>query len=136
MFELKNDVCDETTKKWYAKMVDDAILKFNTFTKDFKNIYGGMIKDKNNKVVYIKEIIYNRPAVIVFWSDGTKTSSVADEKAGDKYNAEMGLVVCVLKKCIGNKAVASLLKDWYDDFDIPAAGGRVTLKDVRKMHRK
>jgi len=79
--------------------------------------------------VYIKEIIYNDPATIVLWSDGSKTVSKCAE--GDVYNYETGLAVCVLKKLVGGVKVHDLFEDW-----LPTSGNRVTLKQVRQKHRK
>ena len=105
----------------------------SALTKAFKGkspMYGGTVGN-----VYIKEVIYAEPAVVVFWSDGTKTTSVANAKRGDAYNPEMGLVLAVLKKAIGNKEVARLLKDWHEGWRSPDEGGRVTLANVRKRYR-
>lgn len=60
--------------------------------------------------VYIKEVIYNDPATIVLWSDGSKTTSKVDSL--DVYNPEFGLLICVLKKLISGDAVADLLEHW------------------------
>lgn len=45
-------------------------------------------------------VIFNDPATIVFWEDGTKT--VAKAQAGDLFNKQRGVVVCMLKKMMGN----------------------------------
>lgn len=49
----------------------------------------------------IKDVIYNNPATIVKWKDGTKTVVKCQE--GDKYNPELGLAMCIIKKCCNNK---------------------------------
>lgn len=49
----------------------------------------------------IKDVIFNSPATIVMWSDGSKTVVKCQE--GDTYNPELGLAMCVVKKCCGNK---------------------------------
>lgn len=46
-------------------------------------------------------VIYNNPATIVFWDDGTKTIVKCQE--GDIYSKELGLAMCFVKKCLGNK---------------------------------
>ena len=75
--------------------------------------------------IYIKEVLYNNPATIVFWSDNTKTVSKCS--GDDIYNPETGLALCILKKCVGNNAACNALKAWA-----PKVGNKVTLKDVRK----
>jgi hypothetical protein len=78
---------------------------------------------------YIDKVIYNDPATIVIWSDGTKT--VSKTHAGDVYSPEVGLVLCVLKKLSGSTKVHDLIEAWIPDGD----SGVVTVSDVRKRGR-
>ena len=57
----------------------------------------------------IKKVIFNNPATIVFWADGTKT--VVKVQGKDKYDREKGLSLCIAKKALGNNY------NWYDRFD-------------------
>ena len=79
--------------------------------------------------VYIREVIYNNPATIVKWSDGTKT--VTKCRGADVYSKEVGLIICCMKKLTSGAAVKRLVNDWVphmetDNFEV------VTLHDVRK----
>ena len=56
-----------------------------------------------NEVVAV-DIIFNEPATIVKWKDGTKT--VVKCQKGDTYDREKGLALCVLKKMLGNSSKA------------------------------
>ena len=56
----------------------------------------------------IKKVIFNNPATIVFWKDGTKT--VVKCGKNDIYDKEKGLALCIAKKLYGNKY------RWYDIF--------------------
>lgn len=47
----------------------------------------------------VKEVIYNDPAVIVYWMDGTKTVATAQN---EEYDPEKGLAICFAKKALGN----------------------------------
>lgn len=50
----------------------------------------------------IENVIFNDPATIVFWSDGTKTvSKVMD---GDEFDPEIGIASCVTKKFFGSRS--------------------------------
>lgn len=49
----------------------------------------------------IDRVIFNNPATIVFWKDGTKT--VVKANGGDVFNPEVGLMACFTKKALGNK---------------------------------
>lgn len=44
----------------------------------------------------IKDVIFNAPATIIFWEDGTKT--VAKCKEGEIYSPEVGIMVCYFKR--------------------------------------
>lgn len=48
----------------------------------------------------VVKVIYNKPATIVFWNDGTKTVVVCDKK--DKYDPEKGFFIACTKKLFGN----------------------------------
>lgn len=56
----------------------------------------------------IKKVIYNDPATIVFWKDGTKTVVKACED--DEYDPEKGLAMAISKKALGNKG------NYYETF--------------------
>jgi hypothetical protein len=49
----------------------------------------------------IKNVIFNAPATIVFWTDGTKT--VVKCGRGDKWDPEKGLAMACAKKLLGNE---------------------------------
>jgi hypothetical protein len=49
----------------------------------------------------ISKVIFNNPATIVIWADGTKTVVKCQE--GDVYSKETGLALCIAKKALGNK---------------------------------
>ena len=49
----------------------------------------------------IKKVIYNDPATIIFWSDGTKTIVKCMED--DDYDPEKGFMAAVTKKVFGDK---------------------------------
>ena len=61
----------------------------------------------------IKDVIFNDPATIVFWSDGTKTVvKTQDNEMGDHeiYDPEKGLAMAIAKKALGNK------REYYHTF--------------------
>ena len=61
---------------------------------------------------YITNVIFNDPATIVFWSDGTKTVVKCCED--DIFDEEKGLAMAVLKKLSGNNSERfhKCLKRW------------------------
>lgn len=59
----------------------------------------------------IKKVIFNAPATIIFWNDGTKTVVKCQE--GDVYDKEKGFAMCVTKKFFGNKSkFNNVMKEW------------------------
>lgn len=49
----------------------------------------------------IKKVIFNDPATIVYWEDGTKT--VVKVQNGEPFDKEKGFSMAVLKKIMGNQ---------------------------------
>lgn len=122
--------CDEELKNQTISYINQLCYRLGV-KKPPKPFYGGCFYDKDFNKIYIKEVIYNDPAVIVFWSDGTKTTSKRDPLDG--WDTEKGLLVCILKKLVNSEFVTRTLEDWGQ----PALGkNRVTLTDVRAKHRK
>lgn len=48
----------------------------------------------------IERVVFNDPATIVFWKDGTKT--VVKCSKGDTFSKESGIAMCFMKKMYGN----------------------------------
>lgn len=61
----------------------------------------------------IKNVIFNDPATIVFWSDGTKTVVKCGD--GDIFDPEKGLAMAIAKKALGNKGnYFNEIKHWTE----------------------
>ena len=96
------------------------------------NIYN----EKSHKVetIYITKVIYNNPVTIVFWSDGTKTTSKAHK--GDKYSEENGLIYCIIKKLDKSLSLRTLFDEWIPKQQTILDGPKyMTLKDVRNSYK-
>ena len=62
----------------------------------------------------IKNVIFNDPATIVFWSDGSKT--VVQCQPGDTYSKETGLALAIAKRACGNTPrYNKIFKKWVKD---------------------
>lgn len=62
----------------------------------------------------IKNVIFNNPATVVMWSDGTKV--VVKCQPGDVYSKETGLALCIAKKFLGNKGnFNDVFKQWIHE---------------------
>ena len=64
------------------------------------------IKEKNK--YEIVDVIFNGPATIVFWRDGTKT--VVKCTKGDTFSEDAGVALCIVKKMMGD-SFHRVLKD-------------------------
>lgn len=77
-------------------------------TRDFINSIYGI---NSSPIPEIKNVIFNDPATIVFWEDGTKT--VVKCQDGDEFDPEKGLAMAIVKKAYGNKgSYCNKMKKW------------------------
>ena len=66
----------------------------------------------------IKNVIFNYPATIVFWNDGTKTVVKCDER--DQFDPEKGITMAFFKKMHGNKGhYFEEIKKWTEKYECP-----------------
>lgn len=71
---------------------------------------------KNMAPPKIKNVIFNDPATIVFWSDDTKT--VVKTQQGDAYDPEKGLAMAIAKKYDGNnREYYNLFAKWLKKYN-------------------
>ena len=89
----------------------------------------GSVSDVTSKKIDpIKNVIFNDPATIVLWEDGTKT--VVKCQDGDIYSKELGLAMCISKKYLDNKGnFNEVFKKW-----IPESITRKELLDELKHY--
>ena len=132
MEKNKNSIygCNESLKLQVIDTINKMCYQLGT-KKPPKPFYGGCYYDRNFNKVYIKEVIYNDPAVIVFWSDGTKTTAKCHDV--DTFDTEKGVMLCVIKKLVDSDFAVKTIEDW----GTPAPGkSKKTLSEVRSYHRK
>ena len=67
-------------------------------------------KKEESKPKGIKNVIFNPPATIVFWEDGTKTVVKAEN---EDFDPEKGLAMAIAKKALGTNKSHS---NYYDEF--------------------
>ena len=70
--------------------------------------YDVISKDNYYRKNCIKKVIFNPPATVVYWIDGTKT--VVKAQDGDMFDKEKGLAMAICKRMLGNKG------NYYDIF--------------------
>lgn len=81
----------------------------------------------------ITKVIYNPPATIIIWNDGTKTMAKCDNE--DTYSKEVGFMLCVMKKKYGNKTVKRMFERYV--YNTPTANYKgATVVEEKPCFRK
>lgn len=64
----------------------------------------------------IKDVMFNDPATIVFWNDGTKTVVKAENEV---FDPEKGLAMAIVKKVLGNEGnYYNIFKQWIPSKEV------------------
>ena len=102
--EVYNDIADKV-KGMYEYHPDDTskICLIRDCVR--RNLSYGL--PHYNLLTEITNVIFNDPATIVFWSDGTKTVVKAEN---EPFDPEKGLAMAIAKKALGNKG------NYYNEF--------------------
>lgn len=116
---------------WYPKTITNSIYGSRAFakyvendlnsTKQYfewvkRNIINGCYAYKKPNSDKIKKVIFNPPATIVFWMDGTKT--VVKAHGDDEYDPEKGMAMAFSKKFLGNEyEYYNVFKHWLKQWD-------------------
>lgn len=83
----------------------------------------------------IKKVVFNAPATIVFWEDGTKTVVKCSEN--EPYDPEKGLMAAITKKALGNQGnYYNAIKKWLPEDEETTtiyADGEKIMSIVSKM---
>lgn len=83
-----------------------AVVTLNTNLYDFLYDF--------NKELKVTKVIYNDPATIVYFSDGTK--SVVKLHPEDTFNETTGLLMAISKRLLGSKGLHRALKDFTENY--------------------
>lgn len=100
----------------YIETTADTFPKFEghitgTAKVFYCNILNSTYGIGSSHIPEIKNVIFNNPATIVFWEDGTKT--VVKCQDGDEFDPEKGLAMAIAKKAYGNKGnYCNKMKKW------------------------
>ena len=112
--EYASDFKYPETTNWDIK--NNAMKKFAVdIMKKFYETFCGDLGYSQADPYEIKDVIFNEPATIVFWKDGTKTVVKCQE--GDVFDPEKGLTMAITKKLYGNKgSYCNQIKKWCDPY--------------------
>lgn len=93
-----------------SKILDGCTLSL----KDIKDIYPRYRVEHCTFVPSIKKVIFNPPATIILWEDGTKT--VVKAMKGTEFNPYYGFTAAVTKKVFdSNSRVSNIVEhgEWW-----------------------
>lgn len=111
-YDLRNDMLKSSEA---LKVAMNSVYGLNSHSKTLEyaaNDIEETIKTLYNKMYkleqkYIESVIFNDPATIVFWNDGTKT---VVKVQNEKFDPEKGLAMAIAKKYFGNHG------NYYNEF--------------------
>lgn len=100
--------CDHEQPMW---------LKKNPYLSKLGFKYIDLIDFKKVALPEIKNVKFNGPATIIFWSDDTKTVVKAQD---EEFDPEKGIAMAIAKKALGNKhdyynVIAKYTKRYYKE---------------------
>ena len=87
---------DVRVNAYYDRELEEQMKVGNPFPIQQSRMWG--------KELHKTQVIYNPPATIVLWADGTRTVVKCDPL--DTYDQEKGLALCYMKKALGNTSRA------------------------------
>ena len=119
-FRIGSFYYQDSQGQWRPMEVTDECME--TYISNDQWLHGCIsefkIKAKTNHFFSspspIRKVIFNDPATIIFWTDGTKT--VVKCQDGDKYDKHTGMAMAIAKKFLGNKGrYYEEFKKWIDE---------------------
>lgn len=105
---LQEEFLDQFLKRWnrecdVADVVEVTQERWTAVNPHIQKPYG------------IKNVIFNEPATIVFWTDGTKTVVKCEN---EEYDPEKGLAMAISKKALGNQGnYYNTFSKWLAKYD-------------------
>lgn len=114
--DFERDINNRMNGKEKEKELETALMRRMSNT-----MYGAYSNRANCKIFVtpqIKNVIFNSPATIVFWNDGTKT--VVKCQNNEEFDPEKGITMAFFKKMHGNTGrYFEEIKKWTDKYEGP-----------------
>ena len=96
--------CNMIKKPWDQPVPEDQWFKVIEYCDNdviaTEAAFNHLIKSMPKSSPHITKVIFNNPATIVMWSDGSKT--VVKAGKDDIFDPEKGLAMAIVKKALGN----------------------------------
>ncbi len=97
---FRRDLIKEECPLYRIELVYKKPILHHIYANNYLPFFSPEMMTLNN-IPEVKKVIFNDPATIVYWKDGTKT--VVKCQNGDDFDSEKGFAMAFLKKCWGNK---------------------------------
>ena len=109
--KVLEDYCNDDIKVLEDYCNDD--IKVLEERKEYNKMYKQRTS-KQKALDSIKNVIFNYPATIVFWNDGTKTVVKCGD--GDVFDPEKGLAMAIAKRAFDNQGYYyDVIKKWLPE---------------------
>ena len=113
-FVVKNYDCSNVTdiSHDFSEIIytPGANLTANTNNSSVKTSVGCYSQKPRSTLSNIKKVVFNDPATVILWDDGTKTVVKAHN---EEYDPEKGFAIAITKKALGNKGnYYEIIKKW------------------------
>ena len=109
----ENDFERDINKRMNGKELETSLKR--RMPNTMYGAYSNHVKRKDFVTPQIKNVIFNPPATIVFWTDGTKT--VVKCQNGEAFDPEKGITMAFFKKMNGNKGhYFEEIKKWTEGY--------------------
>lgn len=116
---LRSSPARTTKKKKSDRTIDDVVKTFNAEQKKAFEYVVGMALSTATAASEIKNVVFNDPATIVIWGDGSKTVVKCGD--GDIYDPEKGLAMAIAKKALGNEGnYYNVFRKWIPEKKAPS----------------
>ena len=97
------DVLRDAQGDWRIRRAEESLLDSIRYMQWADRILAEASKKEEApkmSAATIKNVIFNPPATIIYWSDNTKT--VVKCSANDVFDPEKGMAMAIAKRCAGN----------------------------------
>ena len=84
-------------------------------TTNYFNTSNSNINIFNDRRLKVKKVIYNDPATIVYFSDGSRV--VVKRHESDEFDEQTGFLMCLAKKLVGTEELHRALRKNIENYD-------------------
>ena len=120
----------------YNDYENDIRVNYVPYSDLYNRIISNTQSPKQKAMNSITNVIFNNPATIVYWSDGTKTVVKCDER--DEFDPEKGLAMAICKKHFGGGFYNDIFKKWIPKEETPEIeiDGQITMTDIAEKFER